>query len=709
MMETETEHHRTVSVDDNDSLVPEPSSTKECFFEDFSLSGQVMNPQLSSAGEVLTKVELDFAFISEKLVNLSLLTMQLGTRENDFESFVSKKVEEEEEEEEEEPSSNGDDNDDSAEKALEFDLLSSILNSEVKELESLLGFLQNEIQSARAMISPFQHDGEAFSDLEGKLHDAEQSLGQLMDQVVEMKKQSSYFQRLSSGLDEFGSWSGGQTAVSQNDGEFGDLSAKIKMQTADQQRNVLRMLEKSLAKEMELEKKLSESRNTERELEMKLYSSEQDVVYMEEVTEDAFSRWLEADNAAEVFKGTAKEMSGKLQILQFNLRGSFKREDNLKSELVDSKERLEAKEIVLHKLDSSNARLHDFLMAQTEGLKESLREAEEKMILLNTENSTLSEKVSSLEEQLNEYGLQTGDADATSGARITDLERVNEELKDQLAKTEARAEEAESKCKILEESKKELQDELGTFRDKGFTLEKLASLEKHLKDSDLQLEHAVAAVEASKEKQSLLYSTVSDMEDVIEDLKSKVLKAENRADHTEEKLIMVSESNAELSEELKFFKTKLKEGEKYLQQAEERKIRTAKDIALHNKIMKKLVMQLAAERERLHKQITNLSRENCVLMVKLKKIGKTGYMESGNGSEVSPNSDQNASSCHQESRPQATITSVINPKEEETESKSDIGSVRRLDVGALGSKYILIAMLVILLSSMAYFISQQNI
>ncbi|KAG7554913.1 hypothetical protein ISN44_As11g011130 [Arabidopsis suecica] len=700
-METETEHDRTVSVDDNDSLVPEPSSTKESFFEDLSLTGQVMNPELSSAGQVLTKVELDFAFVSEKLVNLSLLTMQLGTRENDFESFVSKK------EEEEEPSSNGDD-DDSAAKALEFDLLSSILNSEVKELESLLGFLHNEIQSARVMISPFQHDGEAFLDLEGKLHDTEQSLGQLMDQVVEMKKQSFNFQRLSSGLDEQGSWSGGQASVSQNDGEFGDLSAKINMQTADQQRNVLRMLEKSLAKEMELEKKLSESRNTERELEMKLYSSEQDVVYMEEVTEDAFSRWLEADNAAEVFKGTSKEMSGKLQILQFNLSGSFKREDNLKSELVDSKERLEAKECALHKLDSSNARLTDFLMAQTEGLKDNLREAEEKLILLNTENSTLSEKVSSLEEQLNEYGLQTEDADATSGALITDLERINEELKDKLAKTEARAEEAESKCKILEESKKELQDELGTFRDKGFTLEKLASLEKHLRDSDLQLEHAVAAVEASKEKQNLLYSTVSDMEDVIEDLKSKVLKAENRADYTEEKLIMVSESNADLNEELKFFKGRLKEGEKYLQQAEERKLRTAKDIAVHNKIMKKLVMQLAAERERLHKQITNLSRENCVLMVKLKKIGKTGYMESGNGSEVSPKSYQNASSCQQGSRLEATVTSLTNLEEEETGSKSDIGSVRRLDVGALGFKHILVAMLVILTSSIAYVISQQN-
>uniref|UniRef100_A0A1J3DDZ1 WPP domain-interacting tail-anchored protein 1 n=1 Tax=Noccaea caerulescens TaxID=107243 RepID=A0A1J3DDZ1_NOCCA len=694
-METETEHHRNFSVDDNDSIIPEPSSTKESLLEDISLSGQVMNPELSSAREVLTKVELDFAFVSEKLVNLSLLTMQLGSREHDFESsFVSIK-----EEEEEEDAWSRDD--DSAEKALEFDLLSSILDSEVKELESILGYLQNEIQSARVMISPFQHDGEeeAISDLEGKLQDAEQSLGQLIDQVVEMKMQSSNFHKLSSGLDELGSWSGGQNAVSQNDSEFGDLSAKIKMQTADQQRNVLRMLEKSLAKEMELEKKLSESRNTEYQLGMKLYSSEQDLVYMEEVIEDAYSRWLEADNAAEVFKGMSKEMSGKLQILQFNLSGSFKREDNLKSELVDSKERLEAKDSALHKLDSSNARLNDFLMAQTEGLKESLKEAEHNLILLSTENSTLSEKVSSLEEQLNEYGLQAKDVDASSAAHTTDLEHINEELK-------ARAEEAESKCKLLEESKKELQDELETFRAKGFTLEKLASLEKHLRDSDLQLEHAVAAVEASKEKQSLLYSTVSDMEDVIEDLKSKVSKAENRADYTEEKLIAVSESNADLNDELKFFKGRLKDMEKYLQQAEERKLRTAKDIGVHNKIMKKLVMQLAAERERLNKQITNLSRENCVLMVKLKKIGKAGYVESGNGSEVSFKSD------HQESKPEATatVTSLTNLEEKERESKSDIGSVRRLDVGALGFKKIMVAIFVILLaSSMAYFISQENI
>ncbi|KAF2579908.1 hypothetical protein F2Q70_00007299 [Brassica cretica] len=46
--------------------------------------------------------------------------------------------------------------------------------------------------------------GEAISGLEEKLHDPEQSMHQLIDQVVEMKNQSSNFHTLSSGFDE--SW-----------------------------------------------------------------------------------------------------------------------------------------------------------------------------------------------------------------------------------------------------------------------------------------------------------------------------------------------------------------------------------------------------------------------------------------------------------------------------------------------------------------------
>ena len=47
------------------------------------------------------------------------------------------------------------------------------------------------------------------------------------------------------------------------------------MQTAEQQRHKLRMLEKSFAREMDLEKKLTESRLNEEELKLRLLSSEQ--------------------------------------------------------------------------------------------------------------------------------------------------------------------------------------------------------------------------------------------------------------------------------------------------------------------------------------------------------------------------------------------------------------------------------------------------
>ncbi|CAN6992361.1 unnamed protein product [Brassica oleracea var. botrytis] len=63
-------------------------------------------------------------------------------------------------------------------------------------------------------------------------------------------------------------------------------------------------------------------------------------------------------------------------------------------------------------------------------------------------------------------------------------------LEGRLAKTEARAEEAESKYQKLDQSIKELQD----------TLEKLSWVVKHSRDSDLQLEHAFAAVDVKKSK-----------------------------------------------------------------------------------------------------------------------------------------------------------------------------------------------------------------
>uniref|UniRef100_A0A6N2MIQ1 NPH3 domain-containing protein n=1 Tax=Salix viminalis TaxID=40686 RepID=A0A6N2MIQ1_SALVM len=50
------------------------------------------------------------------------------------------------------------------------------------------------------------------------------------------------------------------------DDQLSSMNSKIKLQTAEQQRHFLRMLEKSLAREMDLEKKLTESRQLEEEL-----------------------------------------------------------------------------------------------------------------------------------------------------------------------------------------------------------------------------------------------------------------------------------------------------------------------------------------------------------------------------------------------------------------------------------------------------------
>lgn len=369
------------------------------------------------------------------------------------------------------------------------------------------------------------------------------------------------------------------------DGQFLSVNAKIKMQTVEQQRHILRLLEKSLDREMDLEKKLTDSRQFEEELKMRLFSSERDMYCMEEEAADAYERCFEAENAREILMGTSKELLGRLHVLQFNLKSLSQRETDLRSKLEGSKEELDAKGSALQKLGSSSARLNDFLVAQTESLKASLKETVDKLILSDSEAFTLKEKVSLLEEQLKE------------------CENVVENLKENVSGAENKAHSAETKYKLLSETNVELNEELGLLKGRGINLEKVESLEKQLRHSDIQLQHAVASAEASEEKQKMLYSTISDMQNLIEDLKTKVLKAENRVDSTEEKLIILSESNAELNDELSFLRGRLKCLEASLQQSEETKIETAKVISNRTKVMRNLVMQLAIEREHLHQQV----------------------------------------------------------------------------------------------------------
>lgn len=338
-------------------------------------------------------------------------------------------------------------------------------------------------------------------------------------------------------------------------GNLPDLNAKIKMQTAEQQRSILRKLEKSLGREMDLEKRLTESRELEEDLKLRL---EQEVFSMEQEAEDMWGRLFEAENGAEVLLGVSKELLGKIQVAHFSINESIQREEDLRSKLQDFKEQLEEKDCTLQYSEKSR--------------------------------TELVKKVNSLEQKLRE---------------VKDSSDQNIELKEKSSEAEKRAEIAEAECKLLRESNMELNAELiGLKNSITETTNRAELLEKQLKKSEMERLHAVASAEASQEKQIMLDCTIKDMDNLIKDLKSKVLRAENQTESTEEKCIILSETNAELIEEINFLRHRMEQLETSLHQADETKNETAKDIRLRTKLITDLVLQLALERERLHKKVS---------------------------------------------------------------------------------------------------------
>ncbi|KAG2715370.1 hypothetical protein I3843_03G075800 [Carya illinoinensis] len=721
-METDAVCEATASVDGFETSDLEAESIRVDFLEGITSNGEIIG-ELGNAGEVLTRVELMLACYSEKLVNLSVLVMHVATRESDFEAFASL-----------EEHMSGD----YIGKALEFDLLSGILDSEARELDKFTATLQADVITACEIVSSFKHLGETFMEMEGKLRDAKQSLKQSQDQVSEIRTQSAKFQRILSCSIRDGNCIGDKGGDCQEDDELLNTNAKIKMQTADQQRHILRMLEKSLAREIDLEKKLTDSRQIEEELKLRLNSSEQEVFYLEEEAADVWKRCFQTDNASEVLMGVSKELLGRLQICQFSLNGAFKREAELRSKLEHSTEQLKAKETGYHKLKTSSAELNDSLLAHTNSLKVRLKEAEDKLILSSSEASTLREALSSLENQLKEskFGLLNAKVSADESqvqhnvltSKSSEMEYVSMDPKENIVDAEYRAESAEAKCKLLEKNNIDLNEQLRLLKGSGSISEKVNLLERQLRESDIQLQYAVASAEASQEKQIMLYSAIGDMENLIKDLKLKVSTAEIRADSAEEKCILLSESNAELNEELSFLRGRLESLEASLHQAQEMKKATAKDIGIRTKVITDLVMQLAIERERLHKQLSSLAMENQILLVRLQHMNKDSSVTIGHntGENIKefffPEHDLAAVSSARGSNEEISELPPSGSEWDKTSKNASIGktkvrsaditseleTVRRIDAGLLNFKHVSIAMLILLISVVAYLFRQQN-
>lgn len=340
----------------------------------------------------------------------------------------------------------------------------------------------------------------------------------------------------------------------------GHLSYQTGTQT-DQHRNVLHMLEQSIASELDLEKKLSDSISVIEDLRLKLHRQEEEIYFLEESTETVSGRMFEAENASELLFGTSKELINRLNNMQF---------------LENRPEKVE---------------------------KESNK--------VGAGSPSLQDKIQELEKQLNKSNLQLQLALASAETRqeeqnalqseLSTMEDTIKNIKDDVSRAESRAQNAEIRCMQLTVANIELNEELNAL--KSEKSDKANLLEKKLTESNTQLEHAKAAVDAIVEQQGMLKCTMSDMEHIIEDLKGKVSKAETRAESAESKCTMLTDTNLELSEELAFLRGRVESLENSLREANHVKESTAKDIGVRTTIITDLVRKLALERERLHLQV----------------------------------------------------------------------------------------------------------
>ncbi|KAL8153248.1 hypothetical protein V2J09_011008 [Rumex salicifolius] len=617
-MDAETLHDSTVSIVDDD--IDESLSCHNR--QEHSTSNGDIVRELSIAKELLMQMELDVACSCERMVNLNLLMIHVAARASEIEAIAINNIEKEEN-----PAA-------STEKLLELDFLYEIFDSEVGEIGVYIANLQTEILNAREVISSGKDSKKSLLVILDRFDNSEKSLKQSQEELLDLRTQSTKLRTILARQED-------KDPYNSENGNFLDISAKTKMQTSEQQRHILRMLEKSLATEMDLEKKLMESKQMEEELKSRILFSAQEVTSLKEQTTTLLQRLFEADCAAEVLKGISREQMGRLQINQFSLNGAVQREAELKS-------RIESSQSLTSKYKTEAA-----------GLRE----------------------------------------------RIFDVE--------------SRADNAEVKCKILEERNAKLKEELEFMRNNSSPAEMVESLKNQLQEADIQLQHASASVEASQEKQIMLYSSIDDMQTVIDGLKSKVLSAETQADNADDKWIMLSESNAELTDELNLLRGRLDCLEASAQQAEEAKAATAKDLNVRTKVIMDLVMRLAIEREHLHKKVSSIVKENKFLVESLQETKKDKFSDTidhvGKCNEQKEAREGNSSISNaevgvNEYTPDISQDRLQEPPEngEGSSTASKVETVRTIDAGQLRLKHLLVMAILVLSLSFFYLFNQQK-
>ncbi|XP_051146308.1 WPP domain-interacting tail-anchored protein 2 [Andrographis paniculata] len=533
--------------------------------------------ELQSVLKALFEVDMIIDYSSEKLANLENLLHVLSGENNvesiDFENDAS--------------------SEEFVEKAFAFDLMYAVLIFEVREIEDRLVDLLGLIGDAHRKIFASERSTELVAAFGGKIRSCEDVLKESRDRILGMTirlaklemtsiivKHSEYKRNLDTGLNR-------------------------QISTPEQAR-VRRMLELSLANEVELEKTVTRHRQNEEDLKVKIRLIEQVGVAMEEAAEVAWGRFLEADNAAAVLMGISRETLGRLRTLEFERINSAKRERELTLKLNDCVNRLNEKEVSIQNLDGKVAEL----------------------ISDNAEVTGLRNQVETLERKLVETRSSLAEATISSERKVKETEEEIRTLKREIFDAKNRAAIAEERVAHLTESNVELTDELDFLKGSNETnAKKVSVLEKQVREFDIQLQHSRASSEAGQEQQNMLYTAIWDMETLIDELKQKVASAETKAEISDERCVLLSESNDKLNKELEFLRSKMAFVGASLDEATTRKQSSADEIAVRTRVITNMVVQLAIERERIQKQLSSLAKENMVLRENLRKDRRIGEFD----------------------------------------------------------------------------------
>lgn len=140
--------------------------------------------------------------------------------------------------------------------------------------------------------------------------------------------------------------------------------------------------------------------------------------------------------------------------------------------------------------------------------------------------------------------------------------------------------------------------------------EKLNLLVACVKESDYQASQASVSSLAVGVELQVLYGKLSEMKTVLQDLQGKLVAEKGRADIAEAGSVALAKQNSKLNDDLARVQVHMDTIQKRLDEVETEKQSTADLVSSTTKNIISLTEQLANERQRLHKKISSLVKEN---------------------------------------------------------------------------------------------------